>query len=237
MFNTSYQTHPAFGVFFAARHNLRRAIMATDPKTLFTSLAAGDMLMVPIRSPLIDKKEKTCLVTVLRVDDQGGLYLSRFSDDHPVPTANAPYNPYSWSDDSGTLVDCDGDVPRWYTTDITLERGGAKKAAAEYADVPRTEHLRHELTEADMKAFRSDPRYQMISGISQNGEAGNPANQLSLVLDLMGVAHTKEQLVGVAWHLLHTVAKSDVQIALISLDSGSIADAAEGNPPNHEETL
>lgn len=32
--------------------------MATDHKTLFSSLAAGDMLMVPIRPPLIDKKEK-----------------------------------------------------------------------------------------------------------------------------------------------------------------------------------
>lgn len=171
-------------------------------------------------------------MTVLRVDDQGGLYLSRFSDAHPVPTANAPCNPFRWSDDKGTLVDCDGDVPRWYTTDISLERGGAKKAAAEYADVPRAEHLRHKITEADMRAFQNDPRYQQIMGISNNGEAGNPASQLSLVLDVMGVAHTKEQLVGVAWHLLRTVAKSDVQIALILLDLGTAADSAEGNQPN-----
>ncbi len=207
--------------------------MTIDPKTLFISLVAGDMLMVPIRPPLIDKKEKerTCFVTVLRVDDQGGLYLSRFSDDHPVSVANAPCNPFRWSDDKGTLVDCDGDVPRWYTIDIALERGGAKKAALEYATVPRAEHLRHQLTRADMEAFENDPRFRTIAGISANGEVGNPANQLSLVLDLMGVAHTKEQLVGVAWHLLRTVAKSDVQIALISIGD-IVGDPAEGNPPN-----
>lgn len=205
--------------------------MATAPKTLFSSLTAGDMLMVPIRPPLIEK-EAMFFVTVLRVDDQGGLYLSRFSDDHPVSTANARCNPYHWSDDKGVLVDCDGDVPDWYTIDISLERGGAKKAAAEYACVPRAEHLRHKITEADMKAFESDPRFRTITGISQNGEAGNPAQQLSLVLDLMGVDHNKEQLVGAAWHLLRTVAKSDVQIALISLDLGSVTEPAEGNPPN-----
>ena len=207
--------------------------MATDPKTLFSSLAAGDMLMVPIRPPLIDKKEKekTYFVTVLRVDDQGGLYLARFSDDHPVSAANAPCNPFRWSDDKGTLVDCDGDVPRWYTVDISLERGGAKKAAAEYAAVPRAEHLRHQLARADMEAFESDPRFRTIAGISANGEVGNPANQLSLVLDLMGVYHTKEQLVGVAWHLLRSTAKSDVQIALISIGD-IVDDSAEGNPAN-----
>ncbi len=205
--------------------------MATDSKTLFSSLAAGDMLMVPIKPPLI-KQEATHFVTVLRVDDQGGLYLSRFSDDHPVSAAQASCNPFRWSDEKGTLVDCDGDVPRWYTTDISLERGGAKKAAAEYADVPRAEHSRHQLTRADIEAFESDPRFRVIAGISQNGEAGNPPNQLSLVLDLMGIAHTKEQLVGVAWHLLRSQAKSDLHIALISLGD-IIGDAAEDNPPKH----
>lgn len=205
--------------------------MATDPKTLFSSLAAGDMLMVPVKPPLT-QKEAMFFVTVLRVDDQGGLYLSRLSDNHPVSVANAPCNPFRWSDDKGTLVDCDGDVPRWYSVDISLERGGAKEAAAEYAAVPRAEHLRHELTRADMEAFESDPRFRMIAGISQNGEAGNPAHQLSLALDLMGVAHTKEQFVGVAWHLLRSTAKSDLQIALISIGD-ILGDSTEDNPPKH----
>lgn len=207
--------------------------MATNPKTLFSSLAAGDMLMVPVKPPLVDT-ETLFFVTVLRVDDLGRVYLSQPSKDRPVSAANALCNPFHWSDDEDTLVDCDGDVPCWYTPDILLERGGAKQAAAQYAAVPRAEHLRHQFTEADWEAFKSDPRFQMIAGISQNGEAGNPAHQLSLALDLMGVAHTKEQLVGVAWHLLRSQAQSGMQIAVISLDDlvDIASDSTESNLPN-----
>ena len=205
--------------------------MATDPKTLFLSLAAGDMLMVPVKSPLMAMDE-TFFVTVLRVD-QGDIFLSKLSDNRPVSVANALCNPFRFSDSKNALIDRDGDVPRWYTIDISLERGGAQKAAAEYAQVPRAEHLRYRLTEAEMNAFKSDPRFPLIAGIVQNGEAGNQADQMSLVLDLMGIVYTKEALAGVTWHLLRSQAKFDVQIALISLDLGTAGDSAASDLPKH----
>ena len=48
--------------------------MATDPKTLFLSLSAGDMLMVPVKLPLIGV-DKTFFMAVLRVD-QGDIFRS-----------------------------------------------------------------------------------------------------------------------------------------------------------------
>lgn len=205
--------------------------MTTSPKTLFSSLVAGDLLMVPIRPPLVPT-ETTFFAAVLRVDDKGRLYLSRFSEHHPVSLPNVSCNPFRWSDDKGALVDCDGEVPRWYTVDISVERRGAEKAAAEYDRVPRFEHLRHQFTKADLEGFMKDPRFALISGIGTNGEAGNPAHQMSLVLDVMGVHCTKEQLVGIAWHLFRTQVKSDTQIALISLGADNDADPAESNLPN-----
>lgn len=203
----------------------------TDPKTLYASLAAGDLLKVPFRPPLT-KEGTTFLMTVLRVDDQGGIYLSRFSSDHPASTANARCNPFRWSDETDTLVDCDGEVPFWYTTKVALEHGGAKEAAAQYAAVPRAEHLRHQISGADSEAFKDGPNAKVISAINLNGEAGNLLDRTSLVFDVLGIPHTPEQLLGVAFHLFLQI-QPGLRVTLVPLGLDSDDPSAKDNPPTH----
>lgn len=190
------------------------------------------MLMVPVKLPT-SGMETVYYAAVLRVDTEAGLYLSEFSEDQPPSVANATENPLNWSEEKGTLVDRNGEVPRWYSTNISLERGGAMKAATEYATVPRTEHVRHKLTDADIEAFMSSLRCPMISGIVANGEVPDKVDQLSLALDVLGVAHTKEQLVGLVWHLEFSRANFEVQIALVTLGKSSSNDSTEGNQSMH----
>jgi hypothetical protein len=210
--------------------------MTTSLKSLFSSLVAGDLLKVYVTPPLIEVATMFN-VTVLRVDDEGGLHLSQISHDKPVSVPLTTRNPFHWSDDKGALVDRDGDVPRWYSDNITLDHLGARRAAAEYAAVPRAEHTRHTLQEGDMSAlmdsFRNDPRYSKIEGIVNNGEAGSPPDQLSLVLDVMGVDHTQEQLVGLSWFLLLLVslAQRAFQLTPILINLGDNTKSAEDGHP------
>ena len=89
--------------------------MAAHSKTLFSSLVgailAGDMLIVPIGKPFVEQ-ETAYFATVLRVDSDGWVYLSWFSDDpQHTSTRMAPDGPFRWSDEQLALVDRKGDVP------------------------------------------------------------------------------------------------------------------------------
>lgn len=210
--------------------------MATKPKDLFTSLAAGDMLEVTTGSPFPNMKEKiTLLVAVLRVDNKGGIYLSQCATGQPVSVPDL-YSPFRWSDQNDALIDGDGDVPGWYSHaegNISLEPGGAMEAAAEYAKVPRAENVSHKITFEDLEAYKDDPLWKMISGICQNGEAGNSPNQLSLVLDLMGVNYDRKQLIGLCWFLLHRDALSRPAPVVVVSNLGVTPPPSKGNPLKH----
>lgn len=201
--------------------------MRKDPEVLFHSLTAGDELVIPISPPAV---HQTIILSaaVLRVDDQGRIYLSKPTDDRPTATAFAACNPFRWSTEKGALVDCDGDVPRWYNTDIMLERGGAKQAAAEYALVPRSEDVSHTLTDADLEAFKASPKMKLIAGIARNGDVDNPTDQLSLVLDVLGITYTNELLIGLDW-LRHCTGQTSHLIAVIPISVGTDSDPDSGN--------
>lgn len=189
--------------------------MATDLKTLLTSLTPGDLLMIPITLPE-SKQSLTAFAAVLRIGDDGELYLGRLSEHHPDPRPDGG-NPYRWSDDKGALIDAEGDVPRWYTVNLQLERRGALKAAQTYASVPRLGEARHPITDADFKRFmEKDPRHAVLEGIVVNGEAGSPATQLSLALDVMGVPHNQEQASGLGYFIERLAAQRTIRALIIS---------------------
>ncbi len=189
--------------------------MAIDPKSLFSSLAAGDLLMVPITLPQ-SKQSLTVFSAVLRVGDEGELYLGRLSEHHPDARPES-CNPYRWSDDKGALVDADGDVPRWYTVNIQLERRGALKVAQTYSTVPRIGEFRHPYNDGEFKRFlEKDPRHAILEGIAVNGEAGSPAIQLSLALDVMGIPHDKEHAIGLGYFIERLAAQRTIRALLIS---------------------
>lgn len=177
--------------------------MANPMQDLFASLAAGDLLLVPIALPSDGGKQTISFVSVLRVQD-GKLYLSYPDQDQALSIAYQGYNPFLWDDRKNALVDKNGDVPRWYSIHICRERGGAAKQAAAYASVPRYEQVKPELMFSDdaFKRFlRQDPRVAQLDGIVRNGEAGPATWQLALALDVMGVECPQEQLVGLAWFM------------------------------------
>lgn len=175
--------------------------MEPDLKALFSSLVAGDLLRMSLRPPLFEA-ETVYMVSVLRVDDNG-LYLSRLSEDGPISLADGPNNPYRWSDEKEALVDKTGTVSDWYTKDILIERGGAKDAAVRYATIPRVEQLPCRLTEIEAAAekFMTDPRHRIIADIVLGDEGDDQADQIALVLSVMGVTLTEEQFVGLVWYL------------------------------------
>lgn len=216
----------------------RSSFMAAHSKTLFSSLVgailAGDMLIVPIGKPFVEQ-ETAYFATVLRVDSDGWVYLSWFSDDpQHTSTRMAPDGPFRWSDEQLALVDREGDVPIWYTNNISFELRGAQEAAAKYAAVPRIEQLQHSFTGDDMQGFiTSDPRFEVIVGIGTNGEAGNLAEQLSLALNVLDVNHTKEQLVGIACFLLVIQSNTKAQVRVLLGQGGAAADLSnDGNLPH-----
>lgn len=173
-------------------------------KALFPSLVAGDLLRMPGHSSLSDAGT-TLVVSVLRVDEHGGLYLSRPSVNDPVSLVDGAHSPFRWSDEKGALVDRHNTVPDWYTEaeNILFESGGAKEAAARYAKIPRAEQLPCQLEEIEdaMGYFMVDSRYQVIADIVLGGEADDQAEQIALVLSVMGITLTDEQFVGLVWYL------------------------------------
>ncbi len=201
--------------------------MATEPKSLFTSLDLGDLLMVPITLPA-SKESLTAFAAVLRLGDNGEFYLGRLSEHRPDPRPGDG-NPYRWSDDKGALVDKEGDVPRWYTVNIQLERRGALKAAQSYTTVPRLGEARHPVSDDLFKQFmEKDPRHAVLEGIVVNGEAGSPATQLSLALDVMGVPHDEEQAIGLGYFIERLAAQRTIRALIIS--GGETVAPAETGP-------
>lgn len=203
-----------------------------DPKTQYVSITAGDLLMVPLGPPCIEE-EATFHVTVLRIDSQGGIYLSRLSKGNAVSVPNTVCNPFRWSDEKGALVDCDDDVPFWYNTEIVRVRGGAQAAAAQYAAIPRVELVSCQVTEADHGAFMDNPLAALITGINQNGEAGSLLDRTSLVLDVLGIPHSQGQLLGLTYHLFQQI-RGSIRVTVVPVDLGSSDSSAEGrNPLTH----
>lgn len=164
-------------------------------KSLFASLEAGDLLIVPLNLPGSQEK-LTAHAAVLRVGDAGELCLSRLSDERPDSRPETG-NPYRWSDREGALVGADGTVPVWYSVNIQLERRGASEVARQYAAVPQFDQCRHRWNTVESKRFEeTDPRYPVLAGIATHGKAGGLGTQLSLALDVMGVPHDKAQAIG-----------------------------------------
>lgn len=195
--------------------------MSLSMQDLFTNLQAGDLLMIPIELPL-SKEKVTAFATVLRVGSEGEFYLSQRDEHRATVWADGCCNPFRWDPKKGVLVDKEGEVPRWYTVDILLERGGAIKEANLYAEVPRLEHMRPELafTDADFKRLfiqKDDRRAVMLNGILRNGEAGGLATQLMLALDVLGIQYGQQQAMGLTYFMEALKARRTVQAALIKV--------------------
>lgn len=208
--------------------------MAITPRELFTTLKAGDLLMIPISLPSDKGKQTTSFVSVLRVGDDGELYLSYPNKDRALPHAYRGCNPFRWDPKKAILVDKDGDVPKWYSVDITLERGGAEKQAAKYATVPRLESMKpeHAFDSAAFEDFlQKDPRCAQLDGIVRNGEAGQATWQLALALDVMGVTYTREQLVGLAYFIECFESHNKMAAIHVVLAERNAAAAVAGDAP------
>jgi hypothetical protein len=202
--------------------------MSLSMPDLFTNLKAGDLLMIPVELPL-SKEKVTAFATVLRVGPEGELYLSCRDEHRATIFADACCNPFRWDPKKGALVDKDGEVPRWYTIDIMLERGGAAREAALYAEVPRLEHMRPELAFTDVEFKRlflqkDDRRAVVLNGLLRNGEAGGLATQLMLALDVLGVQYSQQQAMGITYFMESLKARRTVHAALINLPEGLFTD-------------
>lgn len=212
--------------------------MAITPQQLFASLQPGDLLMIPMSLPSDKGKQITTFSTVLRVGPEGELYLS-YPDERRATAQGYPRcNPFRWDPKKAILVDKDGDVPSWYSVDIALERGGAKRQADLYATVPRLEQVKpeHVFDTAAFKRFLSEnPRCAQLDGIVTNGEAGQATWQLSLALDLMGVQYTKEQLLGLSYFMERFESHNKMAaIHVVLAERNDIeADRAAAKPKTH----
>lgn len=210
--------------------------MSLTPQELFSNLKTGDLLMIPASLPSDKGRQITLLSAVLRTGDDGALYLSQPDEHRALSRAYADLNPFRWDPKKGALVDRDGDVPRWYTVDIALERGGAKESAAKYAAVPRLEHMRpeHVIDDLAFKRFvEKDPLAGQLDGIITNGEAGSPMYQLALALDAMGIGYTRDQAMGLAYFMERFHGRNRMVATLIAIgdrDAGEAAAAAGSSP-------
>lgn len=205
--------------------------MGTTPEQLFTTLEPGDLLMIPMSLPSDKGKRITTFSTVLRVGAEGELYLSYPAEHRATAQADKGHNPFRWDPKMSILVDKDGSVPRWYSIDITLERGGAKKQANRYATVPRLEHMRPEHV-FDGSAFeqfiKQDPRCAQLDGIITNGEAGQATWQLALALDLVNVTYTSDQLVALGYFMECFESHNKMAAIHVVLAERNVAEGATG---------
>lgn len=202
--------------------------MSKTPREIFTSLKAGDLLEIPCTRH-DNQSTFTMLSAVLRVGPEGELYLSHPAEHRATPKAYTGYNPFRWDPKKGVLVDKNGELPRWYTIDIRLERAAATDLAHTYSTVPRLEQLRPEHMVDDEKAgrfIRHDPRHDMLEGIVTNGEAGSPACQLALALDVMGIAVDSAQMPGLGYFMERFAASNRVGAVIIALGDRNAAEAA-----------
>jgi hypothetical protein len=85
---------------------------------------------------------------------------------------------------------------------IFMSNQAVRKVAEAYAAIPRLEHLKHPITTQEMLTFKSsDPRFNCLAGVALNSEVGTPRDQLSLMMDVMGIECSQEQRVSICWML------------------------------------
>lgn len=171
--------------------------MIPTPKQVFASLRTGDLLVIPLDHVPGDRISKA-FAAVLGVEEDG-VNLSIFSPDEILPIPYSKLNPFRWDDEAEALVGRDGKVPVWYSPGIRAEPGVAIAVAEAYAAIPRMEQLRMRASKADLLDFVLDPRFVTISCIVKNGDVTLAADQVSLILDVLGVECSHDQLVGICW--------------------------------------
>lgn len=211
--------------------------MAISMQELFTTLQAGDLLMIPMELPSDGGKKILTYASVLRVEGEE-LYLSYPDEHRATARAYRACNPFRWDARKSILVDKDGDVPRWYSIGICRERGAAKSQADLYATVPRIEQVKpeHVFDTAAFKRFlKENPLCAQLDGIVTNGEAGQATWQLSLALDLMGVQYTKDQLLGLSYFMERFESHNKMAaIHVVLAERNAIeADRAAAKPKTH----
>ena len=205
--------------------------MDSTPDKFFTRLQAGDLLVIPDHCSLNKKRGSAVLFSVvLRVDAEGGLYLSYPFEHRPRAMTYGSDNPFQWDPVKKVLLDKHGRVPTWYSSDIKYDPGGAKKEAEIYARVPRLENLnkQHQITGTDVLDLISQQPdlVAVIEGIVANGEAGRPESQLLLALEMMGVEFSRDQAVRLAYFMercvLASLIRAEVKFAIRSDETGGI---------------
>lgn len=161
-------------------------------------LRAGDLFEYPGSVVSEDLGVNTYYVAVLRVEKDGGAYLSLpWTGKRPTLRPDTPNNPYRVTT-MGELASRHG-VPSVWFSRAEHRPLAAQAVVREYEKVPRVDSVRRDVTlHAGVEAVDTlmhGSLYPILVGIVRNGEAGSPMERLSLALKVIGLGFTAEQLV------------------------------------------
>lgn len=217
------------------RENVNERKKATDAiqkklAQLFTSLNPGDVLTIPFALNKDDTPE-FFFSAVLRLGENGGMYVSSPNLANPTGTPSG-HNPIYWDSANSAFVDQEGEVVGWSSTDITVERGEAMDIVEEYEKIPRVEEARLDITEEIARDFLHSPDCPIIASVVRNNEAGNPSQQLSLILDYLGLEHSIHELAALQYYIEATHIGTAIEQAGLTLIADQMRDESLENPPS-----
>lgn len=157
---------------------------------LMKSLHVGDVLSIPM--PHLGTTLKS---VILRIDE-GGFYPS-WPQEKIFVSCPLVFSPYRWSDEEHAVVDCDNEVPPWYSRDVTVEQNANLVTPAEYERILRKKDVRIHVSNEELKAFyeRHSSKFlndvQLMYFILRNHvyarESGSDANAAGLLLQAAGI--------------------------------------------------
>ena len=154
------------------------------------SLNVGDVLYMPMQH-----LGKTLKSVVLYIDDKG--FYPSWPQEELFVSCPLVFSPYRWSSEDNAIVDRDGDIPRWYSEHIRVERGANIETPAEYARIPRRKDVKIDVLNAELKEFYSQrdkkrlDKILMMNFVLRNQvyarESGSDANAAELLLEIAGI--------------------------------------------------
>ncbi|MEK7453092.1 MAG: hypothetical protein AAB614_02545 [Patescibacteria group bacterium] len=178
----------------------------------------GDLLLIPFQQ---DELSKSVVLysAVLRLGKVGEIYISFPNESEAISKPCHYNNPIHWDGDKEAFIDSSGDELVWSSTDIQVLRGDAIAVAEEYEKVPRVDDVRCVVTEEVAEAFLHSLDSTIIDAIMQNEEAGNVSQQLSLIMDHIGLKdHNASQLAVIEYFIVMILEGINSQKARIMLN-------------------
>lgn len=169
-----------------------------DLRNVFLSLKPGDLLMGQCREGCGDFHNHVVLATG---KDEKGAFMS-ISEEGRDLHLPSELNPLRWSEERNRVVDGEGDVVPWFTSDdLQYERGACMEVVEKYRTLPRSEDLTRRFTDSEVTSYTDSPEgkalVERIQLIFRNNEITSSVDELCLVLKTLGIDPTPANITGI----------------------------------------